>query len=147
MTRAPNVGTSETIGMAMRVSKIDAVHCGHENPLLRVNQISNPEILLRDISKAHVRFFAESFRACGSDPREELSLSRRPPRRTVPRCVKVHHQISLEFSMEPCPWFFWMKGISFKRCVTLTRLQMSLVMKLFCFCGGPRNMTAAQSQK
>lgn len=67
MLIASSNGVSETAGTAVLVKKFDFTYHLHEDALLRVNLMNDPEIILRDISKNHVLSLLASFSANGSD--------------------------------------------------------------------------------
>lgn len=71
---APSDGALEAIGMAVRVIKFYIAHYRDEVVLLRVSQVNNREIALRDKSDSHVLFLLQSFRAYGLNHAKENTL-------------------------------------------------------------------------
>lgn len=55
---APNVDTSGTTRRAVRVMRLDVAHYLYKDPLLRSNQIDDPEFPPCNISSPHVLFFS-----------------------------------------------------------------------------------------
>lgn len=56
-----NDRVSETTGTTVRVTNFDVTYSRHEDLRLRVNQIDDPEIPLRNICNNHVLFLIQSF--------------------------------------------------------------------------------------
>lgn len=54
MAKVPNDSAFDNTNMAERVSKFDVAHYHQEDPLLRVNQIDDLEILLQNKIDAYV---------------------------------------------------------------------------------------------
>lgn len=75
-TIATSDGTSETTCTCMRVIKFDAFHYCSKDMLLRINLINDPEILSRDISKAHILSIVKAYREYVCDQaRGNLSIA------------------------------------------------------------------------
>lgn len=55
------------VGTVVRETEIDNARYRHEDLLLKVNQINEPETPLRDMSDAHVRSLERFFRTCRFD--------------------------------------------------------------------------------
>lgn len=129
--------------MSVRVTKFDVAHCRHKDVILMVNQISNNEISLRDISDANVLSTHSSFVCICLTTREEHSPSQPALRRTVPRRVKVLRLAPFAFSRRLCPWYCWEGGIGFDRGMSSRRQEILLELKLVCWCGASRDMSCS----
>lgn len=69
---APIEGAPETTSTAVRLTKNNVAHYRQENVFLKVNQISDPEIALRDKSDAQVLSLMQSIHGYGFDHAREL---------------------------------------------------------------------------
>lgn len=120
----------------------------HKNRLCRINQNNDSKILLRNISDEHVFVSVQFFGMCmSSNTPEKQSRSQPPPRRTVPRRMKMVHRPSLAVLMKLHVQLCWMRVIGSKQGLTCRKRKMLLSFRLLCWCSAPRDMTTTQWQK
>lgn len=83
----------------------------------------------------------------GQNTCDKHSVSHLPPWRTVPKRIRVLRRLLFAYSTKLRLWFYWMGDISFKRCVTITKREMSPEFRLFCRCDVSWDIKADLLQK